>query len=161
MTSQGNAPEIAWEELDELYRGIILDHARKPRNQRPIEAPDVRAHVLNPFCGDEVYLDLSLRSGLVGAVRVHGQGCAISQSAASLMSEALKGKDVAQMRTLSQRFTRMMRGEHLTEVELASLGDLQALAGVARFPVRVKCALLAWNTLDEGLDEYGAGRKRS
>jgi len=152
MTNAPQTPDIAWERLDRLYRDTILDHARKPRNRTPLPAPDARAHVLNPFCGDEVFVDLSLRDGRVSAVCVWSNGCAVCQASASMMSELLSGRDAEEMQALADRFARMMRGEVLTEAERASLGVAVALAGVALFPTRVKCALLAWSTLDEALE---------
>jgi nitrogen fixation NifU-like protein len=154
MTSPGNSPEVAWERLDALYRETILDHARNPRNRQPVAAPDIRGHMLNPFCGDEVWVDVALAGGRVSGVHVHSEGCAICQSSASMMGEALKGRTVPEMRALITAFTHMLRGKELTDVDWALLGGLKAMQGVASFPVRVKCAVLAWSALEVGLDLF-------
>lgn len=156
MTNTGPAPEVAWERLDSLYRETILDHARNPRNRSPLREPDVRAHVLNPFCGDEVFVDMAWRDGRVADVCVRSNGCAICQASTSMMSELLRDRDVATLRKLSRRFSRMMRNEEPSERGRAELGPAQALVGVALFPTRIKCALLPWSALDEALDDYEA-----
>ncbi|MSQ11172.1 MAG: SUF system NifU family Fe-S cluster assembly protein [Dehalococcoidia bacterium] len=159
MTQGGTWPEIAWEELDALYREAILDHARNPRNRAPLGSPTVQAHVLNPFCGDEVFLDLAFRDGRVTDVGAYGEGCAVSRASASLMSGLLRGKTVAETRALAECFQHVMRTGQPSDAERKLLGDAEALAGVTRFPVRVKCALLAWEALDEALNQYEKGRK--
>ena len=151
--SEQQTPAVAWEELDELYRHTILDHYRNPRNRAVLTAPDAQARAYNPFCGDEVRLAFSVHGGHVQGVSAQSQGCAICQSSASLMSEMLKGKDVTKLRGLADRFRELMRGKALSKQEKQTFGDVEALAGVAQFPIRVKCALLAWSTLDEALDE--------
>jgi len=158
MTNTGQAPEVAWERLDGLYREAILDHARNPRNRRPLPIPDVQAHVLNPFCGDEVFVDLALAEGRVVDVCVRSNGCAICQASASMMSEVLSDNETASLRGLSHSFSRMMRQAPLEEAELKKLGSARALAGVALFPTRIKCAVLAWSALDEALDQCDAPR---
>ncbi len=162
--------------LEDLYREIILDHYRNPRNRGELEVPPAhRAEGFNPLCGDEIVVYLQLDpDGTVADVRIGGTGCSISQSSASMMSAAVKGKTAAEIRTLARAFKAMMsihessleaEGESGEEpvadddaAELAQvrLGDLEALRGVVKFPVRIKCATLAWNTLAEGLAEAEA-----
>jgi nitrogen fixation NifU-like protein len=145
--------------LEDLYREIILDHYRTPRNRGELTVPPARhAEGHNPLCGDEitVYLDVADRDGVdvVSDVKIAGQGCSISQSSASMMSAAVMGKPVSEVRALVRKFKAMMSidtGEDEADVEV-SLGDLEALQGVVKFPVRIKCATLAWNTLLQALD---------
>jgi nitrogen fixation NifU-like protein len=156
--------------LEDLYREIILDHYRNPRNRGELPVPPAhRAEGFNPLCGDEVQVYLDVEDGTVSDVRVSGQGCSISQSSASMMSQAVKGKSIDDARQMVRAFKAMMSiHEHeldgdddddtdgdgsLNEVKL---GDLEALRGVVKFPVRIKCATLAWNTLTQGLDEAEA-----
>jgi nitrogen fixation NifU-like protein len=159
--------------LEDLYREIILDHYRSPRNRGELETPPaVRAEGFNPLCGDEIVLYLAMDGDRIADIKIGGQGCSISQSSASMMSAAVKGKTVAEARALLRRFKGLMSiheqalGGDGTEAELAedgtqpgepevSLGDLEALQGVVKFPVRIKCATLSWNTLAEGLADAG------
>jgi nitrogen fixation NifU-like protein len=151
--------------LEDLYREIILDHYRSPRNRGELPTPPaVVAEGHNPLCGDEitVYLDVEGQGddAVVRDVKVSGQGCSISQSSASMMSQAVIGKPVAEVRSLVKRFKGMMSidtddGE-AEPVEPGSIGDLEALQGVVKFPVRIKCATLAWNTLVQALDDAAA-----
>lgn len=142
------------EGLDELYEQIVLDHYRNPRAAAPLAAPTVNIEVNNPFCGDEIRLQLMAGSGgKVEGVSVSGRGCAISQSSGSLLTDLVLGKDPAQLHETVQLVRRLMKGEQLSEAELDSLGDLSALAGVRKFPVRIKCALLAWSALDEAAEK--------
>ena len=155
--------------LEDLYREIILDHYRNPRNRGDLPSPPARrAEGFNPLCGDEVvvYVDVDGDADEVRDVRVGGQGCSISQSSASMMSAAIKGRSLEEARRLVRAFKAMMSiHEHRLdgdghEVEEAvapdpevDLGDLAALQGVVKFPVRIKCATLPWNTLVQALDE--------
>lgn len=141
--------------LEELYREVILDHYRNPRNRTPLSAPTNRAEGVNPLCGDEVTVELVIDGDTIDSVSVRGQGCSISQSSASMMSQAISGKTSEEVRSLSTRFKEMLEsanGDGLDpERPGAVLGDLEALQGVRKFPVRVKCAYLPWATLDEAL----------
>lgn len=143
--------------LEELYREVILDHYRNPRNRDEIEDPDASAEGVNPLCGDEIDLDLKLDGDVVTGIAIHGQGCSISQSSASMMSEAIKGKTRAEIEDLVEKFRSMMSIEEGEDAGLdperpgAVLGDLEALQGVRKYPVRIKCATLGWNTLMEAL----------
>ena len=140
-------------ELDELYKEIILDHYRNPRHRGSLASPSATHEGLNPLCGDEVTVELLVEANRVADVAYKGSGCSISQSSASMMTEAINGKPLDEVKHLSEAFTAMMRGEESIDPE--SLGDLEALSGVRKFPVRVKCATLAWHTLDEALEEAG------
>jgi nitrogen fixation NifU-like protein len=153
--------------LEDLYREIILDHYRNPRNRGELPVPPAhRSEGFNPLCGDEVQVYLDVDDGSVTDVRVSGQGCSISQSSASMMSQAVKGKSVDDARRLVRAFKAMMSiheheldgdgDEDAEDLEDVKLGDLEALRGVVKFPVRIKCATLAWNTLTQGLDEAEA-----
>jgi nitrogen fixation NifU-like protein len=152
--------------LEDLYREIILDHYRAPRNRGELPVPPAhKVEGFNPLCGDEVILYLDIEDGTVTDVRTEGQGCSISQASTSMMSAAVKGKPVDEARRLIRAFKSLMSihestlegGDAATDAEPAddgvSLGDLEALQGVVKFPVRIKCATLAWNTLQQGLDE--------
>jgi nitrogen fixation NifU-like protein len=152
--------------LEDLYREIILDHYRSPRNRGELDAPPAhKAEGFNPLCGDEVTLFLLIEDGRVVDVKIGGQGCSISQASTSMMSAAIKGKTVEDARKLISAFKALMsihesklEGESdgadlQAELDGVTLGDLEALQGVVKFPVRIKCATLAWNTLQQGLDE--------
>jgi nitrogen fixation NifU-like protein len=157
--------------LEDLYREIILDHYRNPRNRGELPTPPARrVEGFNPLCGDEIVLYLDVEDGSVADVRVGGQGCSISQSSASMMSSAIKGRSVGEARDLIRAFKAMMSiheqqldadgnaADEAVEPDPAvKLGDLEALRGVVKFPVRIKCATLSWNTLAQGLDEAEAG----
>jgi len=165
--------------LEDLYREIILDHYRSPRNRGELAAPPARrVEGFNPLCGDEVVVYVQVEDGQVADIRFAGQGCSISQSSASLMSAAVKGKPVAEVRRLIRTFKAMMsvhearlgdgaddgrgngsggHGPDAATVDPESLGELAALQGVVKFPVRIKCATLSWNTLAQGLDELEQG----
>lgn len=162
--------------IEDLYREIILDHYRSPRNRGELESPPARrVEGFNPLCGDEVVLTVQVDDGIVSDIKIAGTGCSISQSSASLMSAAVKGKPVPEVRELIRTFKGMMSihestlpsengdssGAHDSSVEVFepeaidvdALGELAALQGVVKFPVRIKCATLSWNTLSQGLDE--------
>ena len=138
-------------ELDELYRDIIIDHYRHPRHKGTLAAPTACHEGLNPLCGDEVTVGVEVKGNTVADIAFSGSGCSISQSSASMMTEAVLGKSLDEVRHLIDGFTEMMRGAD--DVDEDALGDLEALSGVRKFPVRVKCATLAWHTLDEALQE--------
>jgi nitrogen fixation protein NifU and related proteins len=138
--------------LDDLYKEIILDHYRHPRNQGTVDEPDAATRGRNPLCGDELELSLKLEGNRVVDVKTRGRGCSISQASASMMSERVKGKSLQEVQQLVGTFKGMMlEDRELSEDEYDVLGDLEALEGVKNYPVRIKCALLAWNTLLEAL----------
>jgi nitrogen fixation protein NifU and related proteins len=134
--------------MQSLYQELILQHYRSPRNRGTLEEPDVEISMNNPVCGDEITLQLRVAQGSVAEARFSGQGCSISQASASMMTERIKGRSLEDARRLAARFLELMHGSSEAAAD-PLLGDLRALAGVAKFPVRVKCALLAWNALDE------------
>jgi nitrogen fixation NifU-like protein len=150
--------------LEDLYREIILDHYRNPRNRGELPVPPAhRVEGFNPLCGDEVVVYLDVEDGRVADVKITGQGCSISQSSASMMSAAVKNKTVTEARALIRAFKGMMSvheqrldgddGDGAAADAEVKLGDLEALQGVVKFPVRIKCATLSWITLAQGLDE--------
>jgi nitrogen fixation protein NifU and related proteins len=136
-------------DLSELYQEVILDHNKRPRNYRVLEAPSHRAEGYNPLCGDRLSLFLSVEGDVITDVGFQGSGCAISKASASLMTDALKGRPVSEARELFERFHRMVTTPPDQPVE--DLGKLSVLSGVREFPVRVKCASLAWHTLKAAL----------
>ena len=140
--------------LEALYQEVILDHNRKPRNFREIENADRRIDGRNPLCGDQVTVWLKLDGDRVADASFQGTGCAISKSSASLMTAAIKGKTVAESRQLFDRFHDMITGK-LTEEQRGQMGSLAALGGVSKFPLRVKCASLAWHAMKSGLEGGG------
>ncbi len=137
-------------QFDELYRDIIVDHYRRPRNHGHLAAPTQQAEGVNPVCGDEVRMDVSIHDSLIDDIAFEGQGCAISQSSASMLTERVQGHSVDETRDVIGKFRAMMVDGAAPD---SALGDLVALEGVARLPVRVKCALLAWNVLQEALQQ--------
>jgi len=160
--------------LEDLYREIILDHYRNPRNRGELPSPPAhRAEGFNPLCGDEIVVWVDFDGERVHDVKVGGQGCSISQSSASMMSTAVKGRTVEESRAVMRAVKAMMsihesrldgEGREITEAVVpdpeVDLGDLAALRGVVKFPVRIKCATLSWNTLAQVLDEAEAGSTR-
>ncbi len=144
--------------LEELYREVILDHYRNPRNKGHLEHPQASAQGVNPLCGDEITIEVSFEGDKVSEVAVEGQGCSISQSSASMMTEAIKGKSRDEISELVGRFRQMMSLDEGDDPGLdperpgAVLGDIEALQGVRQYPVRIKCASLAWNTLLQALE---------
>lgn len=145
--------------LEELYREVILDHYRNPRNRGHLDKPDASAQGVNPLCGDEINIEVAFDGDVVSEVAVEGQGCSISQSSASMMTEAIKGKTRGEIEQLVSRFRKMMSLDESDDPGLdperpgAVLGDIEALQGVRQYPVRIKCASLGWNTLMEALGE--------
>ena len=136
--------------FDDLYRELILDHYRRPRNHGELPDAPVRLEGVNPVCGDEIHLDLDFEDGRIGRISFWGQGCSISQSSASMLTERLKGVGLEEAARISTKVRAMLVDGALPDSEL---GDLEALEGVAKLPVRVKCALLCWNVLEQGLRE--------
>ncbi len=138
-------------QLSSLYQQLILEHYKHPRNKGALDEPTVEIHMRNPTCGDEVKLQLRVDDGVVTEVGFTGQGCSISQASISMMTQQLAGMSVDDALELARRFTRLMHGDDEVARD-RSLGDLRALQGVARFPVRVKCALLGFDALQEALN---------
>jgi nitrogen fixation NifU-like protein len=146
-------PDMTDAQLEDLYREVILDHYRSPRNRGHLEGSDVKdVELQNPTCGDEIHLSLAVRDGRIDQVRFEGRGCSISMASASMLTEVLRGKTPEEAVAMSRAFKGMLTGDAPEE----DLGDLAALSGVAQFPVRVKCATLAWNALLRALGQTGA-----
>lgn len=137
--------------LEELYKEVILDHYRDPRNKGRLDPHDVALERNNPLCGDEIELFLKFEGDDVAGIAFEGKGCSISQASASMMTEKVKGLPAKDAQELAESIKRMMAGEE--EGNADTLGDLVSLKGVVKYPVRIKCALLSWNTLLEALDE--------
>ena len=137
-------------ELSALYQEMILDHYRRPRNKGTLENPDASVEMNNPLCGDEIGLQVAFDGDQISDVRFSGRGCSISLASASMMTQLLKGKTRVEIDSIRKRFRELMLGGEPPADE-QELGSLRALSGVARFPARVKCALLAWNALESAL----------
>lgn len=135
--------------LEELYQEIILDHYRRPRNRGKVDPADIRASDSNPLCGDEIEVTAKLSDGKISDLKFEGHGCSISTASASIMTQKLIGKTPAEAAAFIESFQKMMRGD--VPFGGKELGDLKALEGVLKFPVRVKCATLAWHTAAKGL----------
>lgn len=146
---------MALNRLDDLYREAILDHRRNPRNHEPIIAPDIVGDAINPFCGDEIHLQINLDDGLrVLRVGLQGEGCSINLAAGSMLTEAIEGKALDEIDTLVALVRKMMQGDAEAEAQLSGEGDLTNLAGVRDYPVRIKCALLSLSALTQGIQSY-------
>lgn len=146
------------EALDDLYQAVILDHYRRPRNQGLLPNPDLQSEGFNPFCGDQVTLTLTLDGdGRIDAVGFEGEGCSISQASASMLSVHVGGRTLDEAESLVRTFKGVMQGEEIDPDEEERLGEIAALQGVREFPIRVKCALLGWTTLQDAIADY---RKR-
>jgi nitrogen fixation protein NifU and related proteins len=139
--------------LDELYKEVILDHYRAPRNKGRIDPHDIALERNNPLCGDELELFLRFDGDTLEAIGFEGKGCSISQASASMMTEKIMSVPIKDAAALAESIKRMMAGEE--EGDPGELGDLVSLKGVVKYPVRIKCALLSWNTLLEALEESG------
>jgi nitrogen fixation NifU-like protein len=140
-------------ELNELYQQVILDHNKKPRNFRKLENANHTAEGYNPLCGDQLTIYVNVAGDAVQEIAFEGSGCAISKAAASMMTQAVKGKTREQAETLFREFHSMVIGELDAEIDENSLGNLKIFAGVRDFPVRVKCATLPWHTMQAALNK--------
>jgi nitrogen fixation NifU-like protein len=141
-------------ELSALYQEVILDHYRRPRNKGTLENADANVEMRNPLCGDEIDLQVAFDGDAVSDLRFSGRGCSISQASASMMTQLVKGKSKQEITMIWQQFRNLMLGD-ASVADDPQLGSLRALSGVARFPARVKCALLAWNALETALEGRG------
>jgi nitrogen fixation protein NifU and related proteins len=139
--------------LDDIYKEVILDHYKNPRNKRELPEAELQCHANNPLCGDEITVFAHLDGGAVEAVTFQGAGCSISQSSASMMTEAVTGTSVADALQLAADFRGMMAGD--VDPSEDEFGDLVALKGVVQYPIRIKCAILAWDVLQEALEGVG------
>ncbi|GIP04951.1 iron-sulfur cluster assembly scaffold protein NifU [Paenibacillus lautus] len=136
-------------QLDDLYRRVIMDHYKNPRNRGKFEDDAVTIDLNNPTCGDRISLQLKVENGVVADAKYTGEGCSISMSSASMMTDAVKGRTLDEAISLAERFSSLMKGE---DVEFDEYEDIEALSGVNKFPARIKCATLAWNALRKGID---------
>jgi nitrogen fixation NifU-like protein len=137
--------------LDNLYRRVIMDHYKNPRNRGILEDGSHTINMNNPTCGDRIQLTFKVEDGIVVDARFEGEGCSISMSSASMMTQAIKGKTVEEAIKLSKIFSDIMQGKEYDDD--IDLGDIEALQGVAKFPARIKCATLAWKAMEKGLTE--------
>ena len=138
--------------LDQLYRSVIMDHYKNPRNKGSLEEDSVTIDMNNPTCGDRIHLTLKVEDGIVKDAKFDGEGCSISMSSASMMTQIIKGKKIDEALELADIFSKMMIGEEF-DVDKYDLGDVEALQGVAKFPARIKCATLAWKAMEKGVKE--------
>lgn len=139
-------------DLHELYQELILDHNKRPRNRRALPEPHQKADGFNPLCGDRITVYVKLENGVVKEVTFEGSGCAISTASASLMTDSLKGKTLGEAQSLFEKFHAMLTQEGPTNDEGPALGKLKAFSGVGKYPARVKCATLAWHTVNAALE---------
>jgi nitrogen fixation NifU-like protein len=147
------------EDLNNLYRDIIMDHYKYPRGRKKLEKPDVTSEGKNPVCGDEIEMMLTLNGGKIEDVSVECLGCAISVASGSLLADTIRGKSIDEVRKIARAVKAVLKGEK-PDIDY-DLGELEALEGVKKFPVRIKCALLAWITLIEGLKNWENGKKNA
>ena len=138
--------------LDQLYRSVIMDHYKNPRNKGSLAEDSVTIDMNNPTCGDRIHLTLKVEDGIVKDAKFDGEGCSISMSSASMMTQIIKGKNIEEALELAEIFSKMMLGEEF-DVDKYDLGDVEALQGVAKFPARIKCATLAWKAMEKGVKE--------
>jgi len=141
--------------LDDLYREVLLDHYRNPRGRKPIAGAGLQVEGFNPACGDQLKLAVDLEGETVRDIQVDSRGCSISVASGSMMADLVRGRSRAEVERLFEAFRGMMQGQPPDPA--VDLGDLEALEGVRKFPVRVKCALLAWTTLHEALEQASRG----
>ncbi|MCG1021729.1 Fe-S cluster assembly sulfur transfer protein SufU [Sutcliffiella horikoshii] len=141
---------MSFNNLDTLYRQVIMDHYKNPRNKGAIESDSITVDMNNPTCGDRIHLTLQVEDGKVADAKFDGEGCSISMASASMMTQAVKGLEVEKALELSQIFYDMMLGKEYDD-ETMDLGDIEALQGVAKFPARIKCATLAWKAMEKGV----------
>ncbi|OZI10895.1 SUF system NifU family Fe-S cluster assembly protein [Bacillaceae bacterium SAS-127] len=142
---------MSFNNLDQLYRQVIMDHYKNPRNKGQLEDGSLTIDMNNPTCGDRIHLTLNVEDGKVTAAKFDGEGCSISMASASMMTQAVKGKDIDTALKLSHIFSDMMQGNDYPDD--IDLGDIEALQGVSKFPARIKCATLAWKAMEKGLKE--------
>ncbi|WP_138418521.1 Fe-S cluster assembly sulfur transfer protein SufU [Aquibacillus sediminis] len=143
---------MSFDNLDTLYRQVIMDHYKNPRNRGELEDDSLMIDMNNPTCGDRIQLHLQVTDGKVEDAMFEGEGCSISMSSASMMTQAIKGKPIDDALKMSGAFSQMMLGEDVDSDDL-ELGDAEALQGVSKFPARIKCATLAWKAMEKGINE--------
>ncbi|WP_077327866.1 Fe-S cluster assembly sulfur transfer protein SufU [Virgibacillus siamensis] len=143
---------MSFNNLDTLYRQVIMDHYKNPRNRGTVEGDALTVDMNNPTCGDRIQLQLQVEDGIVKDAKFTGEGCSISMSSASMMTQAIKGKKLDDALKMSKAFSQMMLGEEL-DLDGMDFGDIEALQGVSKFPARIKCATLAWKAMEKGVQE--------
>ncbi|QKY69818.1 Fe-S cluster assembly sulfur transfer protein SufU [Lentibacillus sp. CBA3610] len=143
---------MSFNNLDTLYRQVIMDHYKNPRNKGSVEGDALTVDMNNPTCGDRIQLQLQVEDGVVQNAKFTGEGCSISMSSASMMTQAIKGKKLDDALNMSKAFSDMMLGEDV-DTESLDMGDIEALQGVSQFPARIKCATLAWKAMEKGVQE--------
>ncbi|WP_430488844.1 Fe-S cluster assembly sulfur transfer protein SufU [Rossellomorea marisflavi] len=142
---------MSFNNLDQLYRQVIMDHYKNPRNKGSLDDGSFTIDMNNPTCGDRIHLTLKVEDGIVQDAKFDGEGCSISMASASMMTQAVKGKEIDEALKLSKIFSDMMQGNDYDDD--VDLGDIEALQGVAKFPARIKCATLAWKAMEKGVCE--------
>jgi nitrogen fixation NifU-like protein len=146
---------MSFNNLDQLYRQVIMDHYKNPRNRGQLDSSEsVTIDMNNPTCGDRIQLQLQVENGLIKNARFTGEGCSISMSSASMMTEAIKGKTLEEALKMSRLFSDMMLGKEVHSEDL-DMGDIDALQGVSKFPARIKCATLSWKAMEKGISQKG------
>ncbi|WP_217588667.1 Fe-S cluster assembly sulfur transfer protein SufU [Lentibacillus saliphilus] len=148
---------MSFNNLDTLYRQVILDHYKNPRNRGQVEGDALTVDMNNPTCGDRIQLQLQVEDGLIQDAKFNGEGCSISISSASMMTQAIKGKTVEQALRMSELFSDMMLGKEI-DMDAMSLEDIEALQGVSKFPARIKCATLGWKAMEKGVHDDSAAK---
>jgi nitrogen fixation NifU-like protein len=138
-------------QLDDLYRRVIMDHYKNPRNRGTLDDETLTINLNNPTCGDRISLQLQVEEGIVKKAKFTGEGCSISMSSASMMTEAVTGKTVDEALGMADKFSTLVKGG---DVEFEELEDIEALSGVSKFPARIKCATLSWNALRKGIEHH-------
>ncbi|KIL75976.1 Fe-S cluster assembly sulfur transfer protein SufU [Pseudobacillus badius] len=142
---------MSFNNLDQLYRQVIMDHYKNPRNKGQLDEGSLTIDMNNPTCGDRIHLTMDVEDGKVSEAKFEGEGCSISMASASMMTQAIKGKEIETALKMSKIFSDMMQGNDYPDD--LDLGDIEALQGVAKFPARIKCATLAWKAMEKGLSE--------
>src|SRR3954447_5576351 len=153
LRKQRSISAMSSNNLDTLYRQVIMDHYKHPRNRGVIEDDSLTINMNNPTCGDRIQLTLKVENDLVVDAKFEGEGCSISMSSASMMTQAIKGKPIDEALKLANNFSDMVQGKDLEIDEDLDLGDIEALQGVCKFPARIKCATLAWKAMEKALHE--------
>ncbi|MFD0051409.1 Fe-S cluster assembly sulfur transfer protein SufU [Actinomycetes bacterium NPDC127524] len=143
---------MSFNNLDTLYRQVIMDHYKNPRNKGTLEDGSLTIDMNNPTCGDRIRLTMKVEDGKVSDIKFDGEGCSISMSSASMMTQTIKGKDIDTALKLAGSFSNMVQGKEYDDYGV-DLGDMEALQGVTKFPARIKCATLAWKAMEKGLQE--------
>ncbi|MDQ0352809.1 nitrogen fixation NifU-like protein [Alkalibacillus filiformis] len=146
---------MSFNNLDTLYRQVIMDHYKNPRNRGQLEGDHITVELNNPTCGDRIDLQLKVENGVVRDAKYEGEGCSISMASASMMTQVIIDKPIEDALKISEMFSDMMLGKEMEgyEFDIDSLGDIQALQGVSKFPARIKCATLAWKAMEQGVEK--------